>query len=185
VDFYDLKRIVEDLLLGFGVKEAQFQGPASLPFMHPGISATVRAAGSELGYLGEVHPAVARRLGIDSRALYFELSVAALASVAGPMRAEAPPRFPASSRDVSFWSDASVSAQDQRAAFLSANEPLLRDLEVLEDFRDAKYVPAGKKGMLWRMTYRAADRTLTDVEADAAHARVVKGLSDRHAIQIR
>jgi phenylalanyl-tRNA synthetase beta chain len=69
--------------------------------------------------------------------------------------------------------------------FLSANEPLLRELAVLEDFRDAKYVPAGKKGMLWTMIYRAADRNLTDAETDAAHARVVKALADLHAIEIR
>jgi phenylalanyl-tRNA synthetase beta chain len=61
----------------------------------------------------------------------------------------------------------------------------LRELAVLEDFRDPKYVPAGKKGMLWTMTYRAADRTLTDAEADAAHARVVKALADLHPIEIR
>ncbi len=185
VDFYDLKRVVEDLLLGFGIKDARVEAPANLPFLHPGISARVKAATFDLGCLGELHPAVARRLGIESRALYFELSVGALASAVGPFRAEAPPRFPASARDVSFWSEASVSAQDQRAAFLAANEPLLRDLEVLEDFRDPKYVAEGKKGMLWRMTYRAADRTLSEGEADAAHARVVKALSDRHAIQIR
>ena len=35
------------------------------------------------------------------------------------------------------------------------------------------------------MTYRADDRTLTDAEADAAHARVVAALSERLAIQIR
>ena len=47
---------------------------------------------------------------------------------------------------------------------------------MLEDFRDPKYAPAGKKGMLWTLTYRADDRTLTDAEVDAAHARVVAAL---------
>jgi len=35
------------------------------------------------------------------------------------------------------------------------------------------------------MTYRAADRTLTDAEADLAHQRVVNALSGRFSIQIR
>jgi phenylalanyl-tRNA synthetase beta subunit len=35
------------------------------------------------------------------------------------------------------------------------------------------------------MIYRAADRTLTDPEADEAHQRVVKALSERFSIQIR
>ena len=72
-----------------------------------------------------------------------------------------------------------------RTAFARSGEPLLRALAVLEDFRDVRYVPAGKKGMLWSMTYRADDRTLTDEEVDAAHARVVKALTDEKQIQIR
>jgi phenylalanyl-tRNA synthetase beta chain len=56
---------------------------------------------------------------------------------------------------------------------------------VLEDFRDPKYAPPGKKGMLWTLTYRADDRTLTDSEADAAHARVIASLQAAHAIEIR
>lgn len=186
VDFYDLKRIVEDLLRGFGLQDARYCAQAGVPFLHPGVSALVTSpAGAELGTLGELHPAIARRLGIEPHAFYFELAIAPLAAATAPLRAEAPPRFPAVTRDVSFWSDVDLSANAQRAGFLSADEPLLRELAVLEDFRDPKYVPAGKKGMLWTMTYRAADRTLTDAEADAAHARVVKALTALHAIDIR
>ncbi|HEX7509385.1 MAG TPA: phenylalanine--tRNA ligase subunit beta, partial [Polyangia bacterium] len=93
--------------------------------------------------------------------------------------------FPAISRDVSFWIDVATPAAVLRAAFLSAQEPLLCDLAVLEDFRDPKYAPPGKKGVLWSMTYRAADRTLTDAEADQAHQRVVKALVAAFSIQIR
>ena len=186
VDFYDLKRIVEDLLRGFGVQDAQYRAPAGLSFLHPGVSARVSTkAGAEIGCLGELHPAIARRLGIEPRAFYFELDLSPLAAATAPLRAFAPPRFPAVIRDVSFWIDASLYADAQRAAFLSANEPLLRDLAVLEDFRDPKYVPAGKKGMLWTMTYRADDVTLTLPEADTAHARVVKALTDQFAIEVR
>ena len=46
-------------------------------------------------------------------------------------------------------------------------------------------VPAGKKGMLWTLTYRADDRTLTDAEVDAAHARVVAALAATYTIAIR
>ena len=56
---------------------------------------------------------------------------------------------------------------------------------MLEDFRDPKYAPRGKKGMLWTLTYRADDRTLTDAEVDAAHGRVVQALGSAHAIAIR
>ena len=71
------------------------------------------------------------------------------------------------------------------SALVSAQEPLLVSLTVLEDFRDPKYTPVGKKGMLWTLTYRADDRTLTDAEVDTAHARVIARLKAAQAIEVR
>jgi phenylalanyl-tRNA synthetase beta chain len=186
VDFFDLKSVVETLLRGFGMVDVDFEPPATLPFLHPGVSSQIRTKqGLVLGSLGELHPAIARKLGIEATAFYFELEVAALASAATPLRTSAPPRFPAISRDVSFWIDLATTAAAQRTAFLSAQEPLLCDLAVLEDFRDPQYTPPGKKGVLWSMIYRAAERTLTDAEADEAHQRVVKAMAAVYTIQIR
>jgi len=186
LDFYNLKSVVEKLLRGFGMADADFETPALLPFLHPGVSAQVRTKqGALLGALGELHPGIARKLGIESTAFYFEIEVAALVSATPSLRTSSPPRFPAISRDISFWIDLATPAAALRAAFVSAQEPLLCDLAILEDFRDSKYAPPGKKGVLWSMTYRAADRTLTDAEADLAHQRVVNALSGRFSIQIR
>jgi phenylalanyl-tRNA synthetase beta chain len=150
------------------------------------VSAQIRTGeGRVLGQLGELNPRVARKLGIDSLAYYFELDVASVVSSVQRLRGSSPPKFPAICRDVSFWIDAAVPAAAQRAAFLSAAESLLCGVAVLEDFRDPKYTPAGKKGLLWTMTYRALDRTLTDAEADEAHRKVVQALSSNFAIQIR
>ena len=77
-------------------------------------------------------------------------------------------------RDISFWVDAAVPAHDQQSAMRAAGEALLRDVAVLEDFRDARFVPAGKKGMLWTLTYRSDERTLTDAEVDEAARAVLR-----------
>jgi phenylalanyl-tRNA synthetase beta chain len=186
LDFFDLKGVVEGLLHGIGAGGAEFVAPGALPFLHPGVSAEIRGRdGQRLGQIGELHPVVARKLGIESSSYYFELDVALLASSVQPLHGSAPPRFPAVCRDVSYWIDAAVPAAAQRSAFLSAAEPLLCDVAVLEDFRDPKYTPAGKKGQLWTMTYRAADRTLTDAEADEAHRKVVAAVAGKFAITIR
>jgi phenylalanyl-tRNA synthetase beta chain len=185
LDFYDLKRPVEAVLRAFGVA-ASFVATREVPFLHPGVAAAiVLRNGETIGYAGELDPRLGRKLGIEGRALYAELEIARLAGAQGVVRGHAPPRFPASTRDLSFWIDAGVPAAEQKAAFTEALEPLLVDVAVLEDFRDPKYAPAGKKGMLWTMTYRADDRTLTDVEADTAHAKVVAALKAKQDIQIR
>jgi phenylalanyl-tRNA synthetase beta chain len=155
--------------------------------LHPGAGAVIHVEGSEspIGLVGEVHPRVARALGIEQSAVYLEVVLDAVAGRRQPIRSTPPPRFPAVTRDISFWIDLAVTADEQRALLMSAAGPLLRDLAVLEDYRDPKYVPAGKKGMLWSLTYRADDRTLTDAEVDAAHAHIVAALKSAPSLVIR
>jgi phenylalanyl-tRNA synthetase beta chain len=191
VDFYDLKQIARELLRALGVEAARFvpaaAGTAPALF-HPGVSAELRTGGDDgrvIGRAGEIHPRLRRTLGLDARALYLEVALEAIAGERRPVRSVSPPRFPASSRDISFWIDAGVTADQQRTLLLSAAEPLLRDLAVLEDYRDPRYAPPGKKGMLWTLVYRADDRTLTDAEVDAAHARIVAALKAAPSIVLR
>ena len=102
-----------------------------------------------------------------------------------PIRSVPPPRFPAVTRDVSFWIDLAVTADEQRAvlaprrARCCATWPCWRTTAI----RSTR--PPGKKGMLWTLTYRADDRTLTDAEVDAAHARVVAALKAGPSVAIR
>jgi phenylalanyl-tRNA synthetase beta chain len=184
VDFYDAKRVVAELLQGLGVSHPTYALDAKVPFLHPGISARI-AADKPLGVLGQVHPRIAKQLDLTVPAFYFELWIDALEARVQGVRSVAPPRFPAITRDISFWIDSEVPAEDQRAALADSEEALLVSIDVLEDFRDPRYVPPGKKGMLWTLTYRSSDRTLTDGEVDQAHARVLAALSSRLTIQIR
>jgi len=189
-DFYDAKRIADELLRALGIDEPSYRlAGGENPIVHPGIAARIfsglQGTGREVGLVGEVHPAQRKRFGLTDGALYFEVELDAVAGERRTAASVSPPRFPAATRDVSFWIADTVTADEQRAAMTAAAEPLLRELAVLEDFRDPRYVAPGKKGMLWTMTYRAADRTLTDAEVDAAHARVVSALGAAHAISIR
>ena len=196
VDFFDAKQIVRELLRLLGVEAPTFGPPTpgttsaltAPALFHPGVSAEIRTSGAHehlIGQVGEIHPRLRRKLGLDASAFYLEVALDAIAGERRPVRSVAPPRFPASSRDLSFWIDADVTADAQRALLASAAEPLLRDLAVLEDYRDPRYAPPGKKGMLWTLVYRAEDRTLTDVEVDAAHARIVAALKASPSVVLR
>jgi phenylalanyl-tRNA synthetase beta chain len=186
LDFFDAKRAAIDLLRALGVSEPVFRARTEMGPLHPGAGADIFSQGdAAVGMVGELDPRLTRALGLDARALYLEIALEAVAGAGRPTRTVPVPRYPAATRDVSFWIDLPVTSDAQRAALLSTAEPLLRELAVLEDFRDPRYAPAGKKGMLWTLTYRADDRTLTDAEVDAAHARVVAALGAAHAISIR
>jgi phenylalanyl-tRNA synthetase beta chain len=60
----------------------------------------------------------------------------------------------------------------------------LEGLELFDVFR-GKNVPAGQKSLAYAFTYRAADRTLTDADVNAAHDKLVEQFKQRLAAVIR
>ncbi|HEY7958381.1 MAG TPA: phenylalanine--tRNA ligase subunit beta, partial [Polyangia bacterium] len=182
LDLFDVKGVVVELLSALG-HVADFE-PSREPWLHPGVQARVSILGREVGRLGEVHPDLRAKLGIEARAFAFELDLDALGA-APPLRLAELPRFPAVTRDLSFFIAAEVSAGAIRAAIDRARDPLCVEVKVLEDYREPGRVPAGKKGMLWSFTYRAPDRTLTDAEVQSAHERLLAALKSALELELR
>jgi phenylalanyl-tRNA synthetase beta chain len=174
-DFFDLRGVVEGLLERLG-HSGRFV-PSREGWLHPGAQAEVWAGERRLGHLGELHPDLAHRLDLEVRVLCCELDLGALGA-ALPARFEELPRFPAVVRDLSFFVDAQVSAAAIAEVIDAARDPLVVDVRVREDYREPGRVPEGKKGMLWSVTYRAADRTLTDGEVEPRHAALVAHLEE-------
>jgi len=185
VDFFDAKRIATAVLLAFGLQNAAFRPESDVPYLHPGVTAGIWIEGKRIGAIGEVHPATRKTLRLEATAFFLELFLDLFSINSTAIRTVVPPRFPATTRDISFWISESVTAQAQKDTLSRTDAPLLRDVVVLEDFRDPNYVPPGKKGMLWTLTYRADDRTLTDVEVDQAHSGVLAALQSAFDLQLR
>ena len=201
LDIHDLRGLVEQLLaslgftLRFSAPEAQAApasdvyvraaaGPES-PWLHPGVAAVIArcADGAVVGSFGEVHPDLRRKLDLDPAVFAFELELPDFADA--PLLFQAPSRFPAVARDLSFFIGAEVPAAALIAALLDGGESLLCDVQLLEDYREPGKVPAGQKGMLFNLTYRSDERTLVDVEVSAAHERLVARLQGRFPVQLR
>jgi phenylalanyl-tRNA synthetase beta chain len=153
-------------------------------WLHPGVQGVVISDGAALGHLGELHPHVAKALDLGERALVLELDLSALRPQPAPPLAELP-RFPAVERDVSFLIEADRTSAEIARAIGSLEVPLLSGFAPREDYRDASHVPAGQKSMLWSFTYRAPDRTLTDVEVKKAHEHLVGALVGKLGLRLR
>jgi phenylalanyl-tRNA synthetase beta chain len=187
LDFFDAKGVLEELGQGLGYDFA-FAPPATpRPWLHPGVQAEVHAGAASIGVVGELHPDFARAMGLDlaagTKALVLEIDLSALPAEQ-PMQAVELPRFPSVTRDISFLVAETVLARHIAEAVARVGEPLLEDVRVLEEYRDAKLGP-GKKSMLWTLRYRAADRTLTDEEVQKAHQSIVDKLRADLAIEVR
>ena len=182
-DFFDAKAAVAGVLEALGV-DASWRARGG-GWLHPRTSATVLAArtGAVLGEVGEIHPRVATAFELPRGVLAFELHVDALLAAARLVPQYRPiPRLPAVLRDVAVVVDDAVTAASVEA--LVREEPLVEAVTPFDVYRGAP-LPAGKKNLAFAITYRAPDRTLTDPEADAAHARIVQRLRARLGAELR
>jgi phenylalanyl-tRNA synthetase beta chain len=183
-DFHDLKGVVEGLLAALGATASYRQAGREVPWLHPRAAALVLAAdGARLGALGELHPRVATAFDLPRGVLAFELDEAALLAASRLVPGYSPiPRLPAVLRDLAVVVDEPVSAAAVTA--LVGEEPLCEEVTLFDVYRGAP-LPAGRKSLALAIRYRAADRTLTDAEADAAHARIVERLQRAVGAELR
>jgi phenylalanyl-tRNA synthetase beta chain len=155
----------------------------SVAYLHPGVAGEIVHDGNPIGWFGEVHPSVRKRLGIDGPVFAFDLELDRL-PLATPAQMQPIPRFPGSTRDVSLKLAAELPAARVIEVIEQVAEPLVHRIRLLEDYRDAK-LGDGQKSMLWSIEYRSPERTLTDVEVDRAHEAIVGRLEQNLPAQRR
>jgi phenylalanyl-tRNA synthetase beta chain len=183
-DFFDGKGALEALLSGLAVDDWRLTDASGRP-LHPARSATVEIGGEAAGVIGELHPRIAQRLDLPARVAIFELDVASLARNA-PRRTTYRdiPRYPPIRRDLAFILDASTPAADVRSALEQAGGELVGSV-LLFDVFEGPPLSEGQRSLAFSIDFRAADRTLTDQEADRAVAAMVERLSRDFGAQLR
>jgi phenylalanyl-tRNA synthetase beta chain len=174
-DVFDAKGIVEALMAELGI--AWTLGDAIGRPFHPGRSRAIMVGAERIGVLGEIHPRVADRFDLTGRVAVAELEVEALMRLALPVAGvEDAPRFPPARRDLAFIVDASIPAGRVRSALEDAAGEILGSA-LLFDVFEGPPLPEGTKSLAFSVDFRAADRTLTDEEADGAVSAIVERLS--------
>ncbi|MCE2540645.1 MAG: phenylalanine--tRNA ligase subunit beta [Acidobacteria bacterium] len=192
-DLFDIIGLVDRVCDAFGVTPAY--EPVERDTLVRGRTAAVQATlpdaaePLQLGYVGQLAPAIAEARGLpaDDEIYVAELDLPALTSggsnpnrmVAAPL-----PRYPSIVRDLAVIVDAALPAGTVRDTIRSvAPETLLQVREF--DLYQGKGIPDGHMSLAFRLTFRAADRTLTDVEVQQATNTIVDALKATHQATLR
>ncbi|MFG6443642.1 phenylalanine--tRNA ligase subunit beta [Microbacterium sp. P07] len=153
--------------------------------LHPGRAGTVTVAGIEVGYVGEVLPAVSEAADLPGRVVVAELDLDLLLTLGGDrVVAASLSGFPAATQDVSLVLPESVPAGAVRAALAEGAGELLESLRLVDDYRGAG-LPASSKSLTFALRFRAPDRTLTAAEASEARLAGVAFAAERFGATLR
>ncbi len=181
-DFFFVKGVVEELVKRLTGKGIALE-PWDEPYLHPGRRARILLNGKEMGFIGEIHPRLARRYRFSGRCYVAELSLEALAG--GREKVFEPlPRFPGTTRDLSMVAPYSLTHAEILATMEELAPDLLRDIRLI-DLYTGPPIEEGKRSLTYSLLYRAEDRTLTDQEVEEVHSRLVEELEERLPIKVR
>jgi phenylalanyl-tRNA synthetase beta chain len=161
LDFYDLKGALEELARQFGI---------------PGFAALE---------IKQISAAAAKKLDLRDEVVTAETDLnALLASAEAEKQFVELPKFPAVVRDMALVVDEAVPHGAIVAAIEGNRNKFLEKIELFDIFRGSS-IPSGKKSLAYSLTFRAADRTLTDVEVNAAHEQLKRQLQQQLQCEIR
>ena len=146
-------------------------------WLHPGRSGTIQIGPQNiLGYFGELHPRAAEALGADGPLLAFEVILDRIPDAKVKATRAKPvlelSAFQPVSRDFAFIVDRSVKSGDLVRAAQNVDKKLISGVTVF-DVYEGKGIDDGKKSVAIAVTMQPREKTLTDVEIEAAAAKIV------------
>ena len=173
-EFFDLKGVVEGLLVALDIADIAFTRllPEHCDYTRPGYSARILAGGREIGIIGEIHPAVLKSYDLKQTAYMFELNLDNVTPLIPRKKTARPiPKFPSTSRDVTLIVDTETETQSILNNIERQNEELVESL-ILFDVYEGEPIPAGRKSISFRITYRSLTETLEDERVNTLHQTI-------------
>jgi phenylalanyl-tRNA synthetase beta chain len=179
VDFYDLKGDIEALFSPAALRFEKLQHPA----LHPGRAASILLDGKAVGVLGELHPEWVQKYELTAAPVVFEMVLDALKSTRLPACQEIS-KFQPVSRDLAVLVDHETPVQAIFDALQEQLSGIVQDVQLF-DIYVGKGVPENKKSLAFRIVMQDTQRTLQDMEVDAAVQNMLACLEQKLGAQRR
>ena len=159
--------------------------PGPVAGLAPESSAEILLDGQPAGVIGSVSPEALAALGLEKPQAAAAIDLDALIARGGAVARFRPlPKFPSVWRDLSFLVEEAVTWSALLSAIEAVPQPLRAGVEYVTIYR-GKPIPAGRKSVTVRLTYRSDEGTLRGEDVDAQVEQVVKALGTSLSAELR
>lgn len=184
MDYFSLKGIVEALLAKSGITNYFVKAGGDEVF-HPGRKAIITIGSQELGQIGEVHPAIVKKLGLPPRTYICEMNFDLMTTSRETVIKFAElPKFPGSTRDLAIVLDEKTPAIEIEACIRSKGKALIEDVHLFDVYQ-GKQIPAGKKSLAYSIYFLDYTRTLTDDDINPIMDEILYSLKENFDAALR
>ncbi|MBQ9463963.1 MAG: phenylalanine--tRNA ligase subunit beta, partial [Lachnospiraceae bacterium] len=183
-DFFDMKGVVEEMLVKVGMRKKMVCEPGTIPFLHPGRQAYIIYDGDRIGYLGELHPETADAYEIGGRVYIAVLDTGKLMEhIDLGVTYEGLAMYPEISRDLSMLMDSKIRVGVIEEVIEKYAGPYLESYRLF-DVYEGERLGEGKKSVAYNLVFRAKDRTLEDADVSVPIAKILEEL-EKLGIELR
>ena len=183
VDFFDLKGDLESILSLTEVGNRVKFVAKAYSALHPGQSASIELDGKEIGFIGTIHPLIAQKLGLNGKAVVFEILWDAIAN-RRVVQAKEISKFPANRRDLALVVADNVPAGDIIEACKQAGGEKLTQVNLFDVYQGIG-VASGHKSLAISLTIQDNEKTLEDDEINAVISAVLNEVKQRFNAELR
>lgn len=178
-DFFELKGVLEEILLKVGLKDRVSYEPGTLkPYLHPGRQAEMTYDGTIIGYLGEIHPDVLEGYDIGDKAYVGVLDMPEIVARASfDIKYQGIAKYPAVTRDLSMLVKKEITAGQVEEVIRKSSGSILENCELFDIYEGTQIKP-GFKSMAYSLSFRAKDRTLEEKDITEVMNRILKNLGN-------
>lgn len=184
VDFYTLKGSLDAYFEAIGVVDnIQYQA-IQKENMHPGRTAIILLNEQPIGFIGQIHPHLAK--DYDLNEVYVaEFEIRPLLDMTREKLVQKTvPKYPSMTRDMALLVDKTLPNQDIMQVLQQSAGQYLVSVKLF-DYYVGKGIELDKKSLAYRLTFQNLEATLVEDDINQAMANVVTALQTAFDVEIR
>lgn len=182
--FFELKGIIESLTEALNCRDVLFE-EANIEWFIKNRSAIIKSDNIDLGYIGQIVPALTHKYTDGFNVFICELDIAKLLKLSEEEYEFTPlPKYPAVIRDISILVDLDIRLSEILNVIYESEPKILFDVDLF-DIYEGENLPENKKSLSFHLIFQADDHTLTSEEVGKALEKIISNLKNKFDAEIR
>jgi len=192
-DVFDIKNDALRILNEIGINSSIINiSNKTKKWYHPGRSGSLSldsSGGLELGYFGEIHPSIIKKLDIKTdNILGFEIFLDNIPDSRKKIR-DVKPQFLVSDyqkvvRDFAFVVDEKYSSGEIISLVKKINKELIKEVKIFDVYQGDNIDP-GKKSIAFNVTLEPKDKTLNEKDIDEVSQKIILTVQEKTGATLR